>query len=48
MGGGNEKTKYFRYLTIANHILISFMENILVVDNCCDQTIININSFSIE
>ena len=45
MGEINKKIKYFRSLTIVNDLLIPFMENILVIDNGCDQTVININSF---
>ena len=40
--------KYFRRLTIVNDLSIPFMENILVVDNGCDPTIININYFLIQ
>ena len=31
-----------------NNLVITFNENILVIDNSCDQTIVNINDFLIE
>ena len=45
MGRTIKKNKYFRRLTIVNDLVIPFMDNILVIDNGCDQTIININPF---
>ena len=45
MGRKIKYFKYFRRLTIVNDLSIPFTETILVVDNGCDQTIININSF---
>ena len=48
MGEIIKRNKYFRCLTIVDYLLIPFMENILVIDNGCDQTIININSFLIQ
>ena len=47
MGRIIQNSKYFRRLTIVNDLCIPFMENSLVVDNGCDQTIFNINSFLI-
>ena len=48
MGRIIKTLKYVRRLTIVNDLCIPFMENILVVDNGSDQTIININSFLIQ
>ena len=44
----NLKNAILRRLTLVNDLLIPFMGNILVIDNGCDQTIININPFLIE
>ena len=43
-----ENLKYLRRLTLVNDHYIPFMENNLVIDNGYDQTIININSFSVQ
>ena len=48
MGGIIKNLKYLRHLTMINDLCIPFMENILVVDNGCDQTIVNINCFLIQ
>ena len=48
MGRKIKYFKYFRRLTIVNNLSISFMENISVIDNGCDQTIINVNYFLIQ
>ena len=44
----NLKLKVFRRLTFIDNSLIPNKDNILVVDNSCDQNIININSFLVQ